>query len=884
MAKTQNGTSTEVLTNRKDEYRSSLFVDATAPPIEKVNVTDFGKLFSRTVDGDLYAQPLIAEKVRVKPMFGQEERVRDAVVYLATSRNWVYAYDAEDPDEPLPLWQTNLGTPVSRENIKPGYTNFAAEIGITGTPVIEKIGKGGTIYVVAKTQARARRGFTFAYHIHALDILTGKVIRSQVISAFALTGAAQRIEFDAKMHLNRPGLLLLDGVIYIAFGSHGDYDPFYGWVLAYGARDLAQLAAHCTSPDWGQGGIWHSGTGLAGDSDGYVYYVSGNGLSSTSGNKGLYPRSITFAEIQTMPHAFGCSIVKLKLVKASVPNVKTAAPAPTPKSKTASAGTRARARGQEPDRMVKAVSAKNAPARQAPRASDSYRFVVESFYTPSHAIALNMTDDDLCGGPVLFDASGPHGDKKNLAMGGGKNGFFYVLDRTNLGGYVAPKVTPTQSSDRNSRSTGMGHAMTTGTGGPFAHITGNVPGHVLPVPPNTDGITVEPLPNLATLQEEQLCTFHIHGAPVFWEGAPHGPTAYVWAEKDRLKALLFSSGRFQTPPYSDSAFAFPSNVMRMPGGFLAVSAKPDDPNNTGIVWAAHPADADANNATVRGILRAFDAKDLKNELWDSDHDPSGADRLGDHAKFCPPVIHNGKVYMATFSRELVVYGELPKSMRRPQDLGGWTQRTIWPRQRPDQPPPPPPVIGSASVSCGRFTILGSGSDIGGTDDGFEFVFQTADSTRRITITARVLSIQNTSPLAKAGVMIRQAMMHPDQTDSGMPHVTVALTPATGAVMLYRTAPAGPTFQYPGPNVQPPYWVRMVSEMVGNQLQLTGFISESGHEETWNLIGHPIVLDLNGQVLSLEAGMAVTAHSQAAANPQPAQMLNQSTFDHVEVDS
>jgi hypothetical protein len=76
----------------------------------------------------------------------------------------------------------------------------------------------------------------------------------------------------------------------------------------------------------------------------------------------------------------------------------------------------------------------------------------------------------------------------------------------------------------------------------------------------------------------------------------------------------------------------------------------------------------------------------------------------------------------------------------------------------------------------------------------------------------------------------------------------------------------------------------LSETVANQLQLTGFISASGHEETRNLIGHPIVLELNRQVLSLEAGMAVTAHSQAAANPQPAQMLNQSTFDQVELDS
>src|SRR5271165_3101269 len=102
MAKVQTQVSIEVLTNRKDEARSSTYLDETVLNTSNVNVTQFGKLFSRTVDGDLYAQPLIAENVKVEPMYGQEERVRNAVVYLATSRNWVYAYDAEDPDEPLP--------------------------------------------------------------------------------------------------------------------------------------------------------------------------------------------------------------------------------------------------------------------------------------------------------------------------------------------------------------------------------------------------------------------------------------------------------------------------------------------------------------------------------------------------------------------------------------------------------------------------------------------------------------------------------------------------------------------------------------------------------------------------------------------------------------
>src|SRR5208283_4182196 len=137
---------TNVLTNRYENSRLGANADETKLNVENVGVATFGKLFSRTVDGDLYAQPLIVSDLFIGGM------KRD-VVYLATSRNWVYAYDAERPDEVLPLWSRNLGAPVPRDDIFPGYLNFAGEIGITSTPVIELDGKGGgTLYVVVKTR------------------------------------------------------------------------------------------------------------------------------------------------------------------------------------------------------------------------------------------------------------------------------------------------------------------------------------------------------------------------------------------------------------------------------------------------------------------------------------------------------------------------------------------------------------------------------------------------------------------------------------------------------------------------------------------------------------------------------------------------------------
>jgi outer membrane protein assembly factor BamB len=157
-----------VLTNRYDNSRSGVNRSETALTTESVSPRTFGKIFARTVDGDLYAQPLIVSEL---PIGGKK---RD-VVYLATSRNWVYAYDAETPDEILPLWSRNLGVPVPRDEIVPGYLNFSGEIGMTSTPVIDLHEKGsGTIFVVAKTRTIEAGNKTIRYEIHALNILTGR--------------------------------------------------------------------------------------------------------------------------------------------------------------------------------------------------------------------------------------------------------------------------------------------------------------------------------------------------------------------------------------------------------------------------------------------------------------------------------------------------------------------------------------------------------------------------------------------------------------------------------------------------------------------------------------------------------------------------------------
>jgi hypothetical protein len=99
-------------------------------------------------------------------------------------------------------------------------------VGITSTPVIEREGRGGRIFVVAKTMHEERgKKTTFEYRLHALDILTGKEVRpSTLIEASVTNAAGEKIVFDPRLNLNRPGLLLKDRVIYMALARTATSD------------------------------------------------------------------------------------------------------------------------------------------------------------------------------------------------------------------------------------------------------------------------------------------------------------------------------------------------------------------------------------------------------------------------------------------------------------------------------------------------------------------------------------------------------------------------------------------------------------------------------------------------------------------------------------
>ena len=275
-----------VTTYHNDLNRTGVNESEAILNTSNVNVTTFGKLFSRAVDGQIYAQPLYIPSVTI-PGQGVHN-----VVYVCTEHNSVYAFDADSPAASASLWQVSLGPSLPASAI--GVTrNILPEIGITSTPVIDPTTK--TIYVVAETYESNQAVF----RLHALDITTGAEKFSGPVE---IQGSVQGrspdssggvLNFNPIMHWQRTGLLLGAGKVYIGLGSHEDQEPYHGWVFGYDAATLQQSVIYCSSPNGEEGGVWQGGVAMAFDaSTGYMYLQTGNGTMDANTGQRDYGDSI----------------------------------------------------------------------------------------------------------------------------------------------------------------------------------------------------------------------------------------------------------------------------------------------------------------------------------------------------------------------------------------------------------------------------------------------------------------------------------------------------------------------------------------------------------------------------------------------------------------
>jgi hypothetical protein len=152
-------------------------------------------------------------------------------------------------------------------------------------------------------------------------------------------------------------------------------------------------------------------------------------------------------------------------------------------------------------------------------------------------------------------------------------------------------------------------------------------------------------------QSFQASSGEIHSV-AYWNNSG-SPLLYLWGKGDVLKAFQFGSGTFNTTPVAENSL----NVS-FPGGTLAVSSN-GSTAGSGILWSETP-NSNSSGAIVAGTLRAYNAANVSDELWDSTQN-SARDTLGNFAKFTSPTIDNGYVYAPTFSNQIGVYGLLGTS-------------------------------------------------------------------------------------------------------------------------------------------------------------------------------------------------------------------------------
>lgn len=264
-----------VLTYQYDVSRDGVNSNETGLTPQNVNVNQFGKLFSYPVDGYVYAQPLYVANLNMGV------KGTHNVAFVATEHDSVYAFDADGPGGSAsgPLWQVSFLNPAAGVTSVPytdvQCTQIEPEIGITGTPVIDR--QSGTLYVVAMTKENGQ----YVHRLHALDITTGRERSgSPAVIQASVPGSGDggsTVSLIPRNYKQRPGLLLLNGVVYTAWSSHCDEFTYHGWLIGYDATTLQQVSVFNSTPNGSLGSFWAGGAAPAADPAGNIYVVSGNG-------------------------------------------------------------------------------------------------------------------------------------------------------------------------------------------------------------------------------------------------------------------------------------------------------------------------------------------------------------------------------------------------------------------------------------------------------------------------------------------------------------------------------------------------------------------------------------------------------------------------------
>jgi hypothetical protein len=374
-----NPSALNVVTYHNDNARDGANTNEVLLTHANVNVSTFGRLITYPTDGLIIASPLYVSGL-VIPRQGAHN-----AVFVATENDTIYAFDADSnagTNGGL-LWETNLGPSVSSFNDQFGnrgtgsyYPDITPVVGITGTPVIDLA--SGTLYVNVHTATTSGSTTTYYHRLHALNITNGTeqadspVVVSNSLPGTGVDGANGIVPFDPRTENQRPGLALAGGMVYVAYGSYADTDPYHGWILGFNATNLAQSAKYAfnTTPNAtvaafgvnaGEGALWMGGDGLCADASNNLFFATANGSFSQNTNGGDY----------------GDSFVKL---------------------------------------------------------STTNGLGVADYFTPYNAAELAANDTDLgSGGTILLPDAVGSAAHPHLMVGCGKDGILRLVDRDNMG-------------------------------------------------------------------------------------------------------------------------------------------------------------------------------------------------------------------------------------------------------------------------------------------------------------------------------------------------------------------------------------------------------------------------------------------------------------------
>jgi hypothetical protein len=576
-------------------------------------------------------QPLILPAVKLP------DGTTHDIMVLPSMANVVRGVDAHTG---AAIWQTPaLGRPVDG-GAAIDFHLINDKWGVLSTGVIDPATK--LVYLVAwiSPDGTPANGVHFIY---TLDVATGNQVKPPV-SLAGLSNGTQT--YSATMRKQRSSLVMTNvngrKTVFFAYGTVQETGRnAAGAIIAFDVVSSTITAFLPMSEGIGAG-IWMGGQGVAADSDGFLYGVTGNGSFN-----GVNDFGETIFKAQYTPPAAGSAKGSLAIVDHWSPysdagrvgkDPTQSGPAPPITAKLAGESSPSEEMAAMP--VGGSMSANLRGARVVTSFDQNTGAAVPLVY-PADPRDAAWNDEDLgsAGCTLIAKSAARPTQKTGLLLCSGKDGIGYVLNTSNMG-----NTMPADFANAKANCAKLA--------APPVWLTAS-PGPVDPCPQDTTTLNFMPWGK----------TRHLHMTPVQYQSPTRGMTIFVWGENSQLHAWSMSAtGALKYLAQSDELASIESfnSPGGMPGGFCSLSSN-NNTLGTAIVWCSIPY-GDGNARITNGRLIAYDAenfitntangnKSLK-VLWDSQR--FGIPYIFN--KFMPPTVWDGQVYLPNYNGGVDVYG------------------------------------------------------------------------------------------------------------------------------------------------------------------------------------------------------------------------------------